>query len=150
MKAPGLLSDAIQRFDERLVLTRYEELVQDPENELKKLCDRIGVGYEPGMLDYRSAGDDFAFGDPAGVKQHNQPVPDHLDRWLEDVKTPAVWRLAGDYLEYLQKEVPGMLGYDAAALRSQLDENRPNRLAVAASRSLKDVMRSDELVPGLE
>jgi hypothetical protein len=49
----------------------------------------------------------------------------------------------------LVKETPGVLGYDAEALRQVLNENRPGRLATASARSLKDVMQSDDLVPGL-
>ena len=149
MKAPGLLSAAMERSGERTIVVRYEDLVRDPVGELKRLCDRLGLQYESGILDYRSSGDDFAFGDASGVKQHEQPVPDHLERWHDDIRDAKIWRLVSDYLDTLVKETPGVLGYDAEALRQVLNENRPGRLATASARSLKDVMQSDDLVPGL-
>jgi len=38
----------------RCLEIRYEDLVQDPEAEIKKVCQFIGEAYEPGMLDPES------------------------------------------------------------------------------------------------
>lgn len=35
-----------------LYLLRYEQLVASPMEELKKLCDFLGISFEPGMLDF--------------------------------------------------------------------------------------------------
>jgi hypothetical protein len=33
---------------------RYEDLTTDPEHELRRVCDFLGIAYEPGMIDYRT------------------------------------------------------------------------------------------------
>jgi hypothetical protein len=45
------------RFErDPLTLTlRYEDLVTEPERELRRVCDLIGEAYEPGMLDARGS-----------------------------------------------------------------------------------------------
>lgn len=37
-----------------LLRVRYEDLARDPARELHRLCEFIGIGYEPGMLEFRS------------------------------------------------------------------------------------------------
>ncbi len=39
---------------ERYVEVRYEDLVADPERELTKLCEFVGLGYTPAMLAYEN------------------------------------------------------------------------------------------------
>src|SRR4051812_25665578 len=47
-------TDALERARNTLpgLDVRYEDLTQDPERELRRLCDFLGVRFEPAMLDY--------------------------------------------------------------------------------------------------
>lgn len=40
----------------RYTEVRFEELVQQPERELKRLCEFLSLAWHPGMLDYRAQG----------------------------------------------------------------------------------------------
>jgi hypothetical protein len=40
----------------RYTEVRFEELVQQPERELKRLCEFLSLAWDPGMLDYRAQG----------------------------------------------------------------------------------------------
>lgn len=43
------------------VFVRYELLVDEPEKQLKKVCEKIGLPFDPGMLDYRRKADTLRF-----------------------------------------------------------------------------------------
>jgi hypothetical protein len=55
---------------------RYEDLTADPERELRKLCDFLGVAYEPAMLDY-------------GAQDHGR-YKSGLGDWNEKIKSGAI------------------------------------------------------------
>jgi hypothetical protein len=90
--------------DPRQALTlRYEDLVAEPERELRRVCDFVGEAYEPGMLDDRSdatavaAAHEWWKGDATG------PIdPSRSGRWRTEMP-PEVQRYAalnlGDVLE---------------------------------------------------
>ena len=147
LKAPRLLNDAIKQHGDRVTVVKYEDLVSNPAGELESLCSTLGFPFEAGMLDYRSVGEDFAFGDPTGVHQHEQASAEHLDRWHDDVRDPQVWRLASDYLDFVDREVPALWEHDAARSRQLLDERKPGRLKLAATRSLEQMLKSSDRVP---
>jgi Sulfotransferase family len=39
----------------RFLFMRYEDLVDDPQSQLTRLCEAVGLEYEPGMLAFRSS-----------------------------------------------------------------------------------------------
>jgi hypothetical protein len=41
-----------RRLGGRYLELRYEDLVQDPQPAVRRICDHIGLAYEEGMLDY--------------------------------------------------------------------------------------------------
>ncbi len=41
------------RESDRVLTVRYEDLVAEPERELRRICEFIGVEYEPGMVEDR-------------------------------------------------------------------------------------------------
>ncbi|MGZ3894964.1 MAG: sulfotransferase family protein, partial [Bacteroidia bacterium] len=48
----GRLRNAKKKYPEKFFEIKYEDLVDDPENELKKLCAFLGISYDPIMLEY--------------------------------------------------------------------------------------------------
>ncbi|MGW0823156.1 sulfotransferase family protein [Streptomyces sp. NPDC002845] len=55
---------------------RYEDITADPEKEMRRLCDFLGLDFEPSMLDY-------------GRKDENQVVKG-LGDWRDKIKTGSV------------------------------------------------------------
>jgi Sulfotransferase family len=86
---------------DRYLETRYEELVADPEGELRRICAHAGLDYEPAMLDYAGSVD-------LSAKPHQQslklaPTPGLRD-WrsgLEPDQAVAFEEVAGDLLREL-------------------------------------------------
>jgi hypothetical protein len=44
---------AVERHPDRVRCVRYEDIVADPEGEVRSLCGFLGLRFEPGMLDLR-------------------------------------------------------------------------------------------------
>ncbi|MBI5469886.1 sulfotransferase [Candidatus Kaiserbacteria bacterium] len=72
-----------RRFKRRILFLRYEDLADNPEATLRKLCEKIGIPFEPAMLEFDK-------------KEHHQIegnrmrfVPGHAihrdDKWRHDM-----------------------------------------------------------------
>ena len=69
----------------RVTLVRFEDLVREPEASVRHLCERIGIGYEPGMLDVgqvNSSHQSSVGGMRRGLNS------DAIEKW-QDVLSPA-------------------------------------------------------------
>lgn len=120
--APKRLLAGMELLGDRAIVVRYEELVSDPVGQVRAVCDRLGLEFDPGMVEYgrvpKPAGD---LGDPTGVAKHSRPTRRSLDRWLEMGETSQTRQLAEGYLRALGPDLLAGLGYNyddlAASLR---------------------------------
>ncbi|MGH0035541.1 MAG: sulfotransferase family protein [Myxococcota bacterium] len=69
---------------------RYEELVQDPETHLQRICAHVGLAYEPGMVTYGEQEGGTArtargLGDPMTASREKRPTTASLERWVRDL-----------------------------------------------------------------
>jgi hypothetical protein len=65
---------------------RYEDLVSDPEAQMKSLCDYAGMTFDPAMIDYGSKKvEGKGLGDPIGVSKDSRPNTKSLDKWAAEV-----------------------------------------------------------------
>ena len=103
------------REPNRYCYARYEDLVEEPESALRRICDVVGVGFEPRMIamgDYEST-ENSSFAGLAHARRYNRGVrvADDVDRrsLLSDVEVDAIVSLCAP-LAYL-------LGYELAPLR---------------------------------
>jgi hypothetical protein len=70
------------------VHVRYEELVQDPEGQAGRLCEHLGIEFEPGMIDYgeQSGGrteTPRGLGDPIMAGRESRPTTRSLEKWTQ-------------------------------------------------------------------
>lgn len=69
-----------------LAHVHYEQLVQQPEADMRRVCDLLGLPFEPGMIEYgEHAFESRGLGDPIGVGQHTRPVTESVDRWADEL-----------------------------------------------------------------
>ncbi len=66
----------------------YENLVQEPEESARRLCEFLGIDFEPGMVDYGAApgakGESTrGLGDPTTVARQSRPTTDSLSKWAK-------------------------------------------------------------------
>ncbi len=67
---------------------RYEELVQDPETHIERVCDHLRIPFESAMVDYgaQAGGAEKAprgLGDPMTVAKHTRPTAGNLSKWAK-------------------------------------------------------------------
>jgi hypothetical protein len=124
------------REPHRYCYVRYEDLATQPERNLRRVCEVVGVPFEPRMIamgDYEST-ENSSFAGVAGEREYNLAirVSDDVDRrgLLDEAEVGAIVSLCAP-LAYL-------LGYDLGPLRSRrgslgrLPRGRlPKRLALS-------------------
>lgn len=118
-----------QRYTE----SRFEELVDDPEASVRRLCDFLDLEYHADMLDYHERADHIV-GTTAAPDRHKDiylPPTKGLQDWRSELSSEQVARfeaLAGDALSDLGYE----RAFDRIPIRSRLSAWR--RLSVDGAR----------------
>ena len=115
-----------------LIHIRYEQLVNDPEVHVRRICEFLGIGFEPGMVDYgdQAGGRVKAargLGDPTTVGKHSRPTTDSLARWAGDLGgRPERVEQSKRILASLQDDDLHSWGYDRAEIERELDAVDPD------------------------
>jgi exopolysaccharide biosynthesis WecB/TagA/CpsF family protein len=126
----------------RLTIVRYEDLVQDPEQTVRSLCGRLGLTFEPAMLDVAQVNSSHQ--SSAGGARKGMHT-DAIDRWrqvLTGAETAVTEQICGPLMRRFGYEAStepksfwvDQLGFDfsyAAHLAAVLMVN-PRRAAVQA------------------
>ncbi|MCC6849056.1 MAG: sulfotransferase [Deltaproteobacteria bacterium] len=64
----------------------YETLVQDPEGEMRRVFEFLGVPFEADAIDYgKHEHESKGLGDPLGVQRHSRPVTDSVEKWAHEL-----------------------------------------------------------------
>jgi hypothetical protein len=103
------MASFLRQTEVPFIHVRYEDLVKAPEEWMAKVCDYIGIPFEPAMIEYGKGGEDGprakGLGDPIGVKQHDRPMTASVAKWAEE--------LAGDKLKLdMMRAIIGQLDSD--------------------------------------
>ncbi|MBN1815504.1 MAG: sulfotransferase [Anaerolineae bacterium] len=126
LQAPVLLARGIDLLGEKAIVVHYERLVHDPEDEGQRLCEALGIDFVPEMIQYgRHDLPRWRLGDPHSVYRQARPTTGSVEKWIENLHNPQVWRLASDYLQALDPEVLRRLGYDHHDLAEVLASRQP-------------------------
>jgi hypothetical protein len=107
-----------------LLQVRYETLVSEPESELARIFDFLGLPHEPEAVNYGKRFEAKAgMGDPIGVKQHDRPTTQSLDKWVPELQADAPkLALARQLIDRLSDEDLSVWGYDKASLFEPLTQ----------------------------
>jgi hypothetical protein len=102
--------------DPRAMTLRYEDLVSQPERELRRICAFIGEDYEPSMLDVREAASAVAADHEWWKESVSGPLQTtSVGRWHEEMSADARRFAALHLAEYLREHsYEGALDADAA------------------------------------
>ena len=104
----------------------YEELVKSPEAGLKRIFDFLELDDEPGAVNY---GKNFpakeGMGDPIGVKKHDRPSTESVDKWASELLANAGKRkFARELIEGLEERDLETWGYPKEELFAPLSNGR--------------------------
>lgn len=109
---------------------RYEELVQNPESEVEKICQFAGLEFDPGIVDYGNRGGDKesarGLGDPMTVAKQSRPTTGSLSKWAEQLTgQPDKVAQCQRILASLTDEDLETWGYDRHAIATELEAVDP-------------------------
>jgi hypothetical protein len=120
--APAQLVAARALLGERLREVRYETLVREPEQQLRRLCRYLEIPWEPGLDDYADTPAPLGrANDPVGVNRHRRPSMDSLETWRQLGRDDQTRTFALAYLDEIGDQVVSDLGYDPALLRAAIE-----------------------------
>jgi len=105
------------------VHVRYEDVVRDPEAQMRRITDHLGLPFEAGCVEYgRQQHITKSFGDPHAVERHQRPVTDSLEKWAQDfLARPDVLALARQIAAELDPLDLDAWGYPKAELFAALE-----------------------------
>jgi hypothetical protein len=122
---------AIARFvrttSARVHRVQYENLVQDPDANTRKICDFLGIEYVPKMVDYGAAPDargasTRGLGDPTNVARKSRPTTESLAKWARASSgRPERVALYREILARLADEDLETWGYPRAGIEAEID-----------------------------
>ncbi len=105
------------------VQVRYDDVVREPEAEMRRICEHLGVGFVPEMVEYgRQQHISKSYGDPLSVEKHTRPVTNSLETWAADLSArPAALALVRQLVTALDAAHLSAWGYPKAELLAPLD-----------------------------
>jgi hypothetical protein len=85
-----------------VAMVRYEDLVDSPEREVRRLCDHVGVDYRPEMIEVKRSNTSY----DTAVAALQKPGIDarSRDRWRTELTPTEIWlgeRIFGPVMEEL-------------------------------------------------
>jgi hypothetical protein len=98
-----------RRFPSQFYLLKYEDLVTDPENVVKKLCDFVGLNFNPKMLEFHQKLNEKLDKDVNIVIQHTHPEllkkvnADNMGKWKNELSQQEQNQIAYVLNEYAIK-----------------------------------------------
>ncbi|MBX3287244.1 MAG: sulfotransferase, partial [Actinobacteria bacterium] len=110
--APPRLLAAIDRLGPDAIVVHYEDLVAEPERVVAGICERLGLDFEPAMIDYGDRPPPRGrFYDRRGLPRYRRPEPASLEKWRALADDPQRRHIARSILMELGPEVVERLGY---------------------------------------
>lgn len=90
--------------DATAITLRYEDLVQDPAKQLRRVCEMVGVDYEPAMVDFASAAADVSSANETWKGQVSGALdPTRVYRWRDDLSEDEKHFASAINHEHLQR-----------------------------------------------
>lgn len=106
------------------VHVRYEDIVADPEPQLRRIYEYLGVPHEPETVEYgrEKPAVQGGLGDPIGVNQHSRPVTSSLEKWARNAAAdPERVQVLRELVGALDPADVRTWGYDPSTLFEPLD-----------------------------
>jgi hypothetical protein len=112
------------------VQVRYEDLVADPSQELRRIFEHLGLEHEEGAVNYGShKHEKGSFGDPK-VDDHDRPVTTSKERWADELAAdPSKLELSRQIISELNAEDLAAWGYPSADIFEALGHADGGRAA---------------------
>lgn len=112
-----------------LVRVRYEDLVEQPEQEMQRVLKHLGLEFEPGVVEYgKTKHITKSYGDPMSVEKHDRPVTNSLHRWASDLLArPKNMQLAKQVMNHVDPNCLQAWGYPLETIFDALQGQQAQR-----------------------
>ncbi len=127
LDGPANMLKAIESLGDHAIVVRYEDYVTAPEEHTRTICSKLGIGYQPGMVDYSDSEPVKGFmQDRTGIHQHTKPSETRIESWKQLLADRTQIHYAKNYLEALGRDTVARFGYSYPELYAavQLAEER--------------------------
>jgi hypothetical protein len=103
------------------VFVRYEDLVSEPSEQLRRIFEHLGLPHEESAVTYGShTHEKGSFGDPK-VERHDRPVTKSAEKWASELKAdPDKLEMAREIIDELDPEDLAAWGYPTDELFAPL------------------------------
>lgn len=120
-------NNLIQAFTEhsaQVQALQYENLVQSPAGEIRKICTYLEIDYHDHMLDsFQGISLGGNLGDKTGIRKYNSLSNASLHNWQKTFNNPLRRYWAGKYLDWLGEKNLRTMGYSYGDLRAMVANN---------------------------
>lgn len=121
---PGLLSEGLTLTEGNAISLKYEDLVTDPEIELKKICEYLNVDFDLEMLNnFALQKTNGKFGDPTGIIDYKMIEQDSLIKWKRIINTKAKVKYLETNIRKLDSNVFEISGYCKETILNELKQH---------------------------
>jgi len=142
---PFALAEGARRYCDRAISVHYGDMVRNPETEIQKICNYIGIKYAPSMFkDYGGVNLTGTMGDHHGINEFNRVSTDSLEKWKTVLVTRYRKKFAKKYVHRLGDEVLGAFNTSTDSLLadiSSISHNQSGSFLDAFDHSLSTAMR---------
>jgi hypothetical protein len=143
--APANLVRGIEELSANAIVVHFEQIVQQPETELRRLCAYLSLEFEPEMLNYASRDlPRWEYGDQVTVYQAAAALTTQSEAWIDALNNPQIWRFVSEYKSALGAEIIEAMGYSIQAIQRALDARQPPHWKLFPTFGLRDVLEQDD------
>lgn len=125
------LAAFIRQTEVPMLHVRYEDLVRDPQDWFQRICDHVGIPFEPDAIDYGKKQDETprreGLGDPIGVNKHDRPTTASVKKWAKELAAdPAKLAMMQGIISQVDPDDLATIGYPPDTLWQPLEEAGEN------------------------
>lgn len=124
--APHLLLKSAEQLGMNRIVVLYEDILKDPNNEIERICNWIGIDFSSEIIDYGYKDQcEWNLGDKNEIDKNLRPVLKYGDKWEQSLKNPQIWRITKEYFSLLGRETFTQMGYSFTQIEQTLEKHRP-------------------------
>ncbi|MCB0744233.1 MAG: sulfotransferase, partial [Ignavibacteriae bacterium] len=129
--APMEIKKAIEKHENNILL-KYEDLIENPEQELLKVFNYLELDLPENVGSYKVENNfiNSLAVDTKSLKQHSKPSISYLDSWKNSINSTQKKKLAIDYIEALSKKHTDYFGYDLKGIAISLKTFKPEKKTI--------------------
>ncbi|MPZ47978.1 MAG: sulfotransferase [Dehalococcoidia bacterium] len=120
--APRRLVEAFQSHAGNSLSLRYEDLVQNPLDEIHRICDYLALPYDDKMAsDFTAVQLNGRMGDTIGTRKYEAISQEPLNKWQETMGSKIRSNWCRNYIRQIGPEVMTGMGYDSNDMLATVD-----------------------------